>query len=241
VTLRNAQVPFSWAVPGAIGSTTPNAGAFTTLSASGQFTSTVVTGTAPLVIASTTVVANLNASLLLGNTWASPGAIGGTTPGSGAFAALSATGIASFTNAAAATAVGTAGIVGSGGMSLAKGLVMTGPTNAGSGTAGIGIGAAPDGKQMILLSTNTATSGANCTIQFIDTNASGNNWLYGNGVSGTNGHLEAYDLTANKLRFQVRKTGSIVLGRRPLYPPARLTGSFIFRRALAHRPERQRP
>jgi hypothetical protein len=51
-----------------------------TLSASGQITSTVASGTAPFVVASPTAVANLNASLLLGQTWASPGAIGGTTP-----------------------------------------------------------------------------------------------------------------------------------------------------------------
>ncbi len=48
-----------WATPGTIGSTTPNTGAFTTLSATGQFTSTLTTGTAPLVIASTTLVPNL--------------------------------------------------------------------------------------------------------------------------------------------------------------------------------------
>jgi len=75
-----------------IGGSATAAGAFTTLSASGQFTSTVTTGTAPLVVASTTAVANLNASLLLGQTWAIPGAIGGTTPGSGAFTTISATG-----------------------------------------------------------------------------------------------------------------------------------------------------
>jgi hypothetical protein len=74
-----------------IGSTTPSTGAFTTLSASGQITSTVATGTAPLVIASTTAVANLNASLLLGATWAAPGTIGSTTPNTGAFTTLSAT------------------------------------------------------------------------------------------------------------------------------------------------------
>jgi hypothetical protein len=44
-----------------------------------QYTSTIATGTAPLVIASTTNVANLNASSLSGATFASPGAIGGTT------------------------------------------------------------------------------------------------------------------------------------------------------------------
>ena len=52
----------------------------TTLSATGQITSTLATGTAPLVVASTTNVANLNASSLNGATFASPGAIGGTTP-----------------------------------------------------------------------------------------------------------------------------------------------------------------
>lgn len=51
----------------------------TTLAASGQISSTVSTGTAPLVVASTTNVANLNASSLNGATFASPGAIGGTT------------------------------------------------------------------------------------------------------------------------------------------------------------------
>ena len=82
--------------PGTAGSTTPTsviwsisaagAASFTSVSSSGQITSTVATGTAPLVIASTTQVANLNASYLQGATWAAPGAIGGTTP-----AAISAT------------------------------------------------------------------------------------------------------------------------------------------------------
>jgi len=67
--------------PPAIGSTTANTGAFTTLSASGQITSTLATGTAPFVVASTTNVVNLNASSLNGATFASPGTIGGTTPG----------------------------------------------------------------------------------------------------------------------------------------------------------------
>ena len=53
----------SWSTPGAIGTTTANTGAFTTLSASGQLTSTVASGTAPLVISSTTLVGNLNADL----------------------------------------------------------------------------------------------------------------------------------------------------------------------------------
>lgn len=68
------------------------AGSFTTLAASGVITSTVVTGTAPFTVASTTVVANLNVSQLLGNTWAVPGTIGSGTPNTGAFTTLGATG-----------------------------------------------------------------------------------------------------------------------------------------------------
>jgi hypothetical protein len=44
-----------------------------------QYTSTIATGTAPLVVSSTTNVANLNASSLSGATFAAPGAIGGGT------------------------------------------------------------------------------------------------------------------------------------------------------------------
>lgn len=62
----------------------------TTLALTGQFTSTLATGTAPLVIASTTNVANLNASSLGGATFAAPGAIGGGTPAAGTFTTLAA-------------------------------------------------------------------------------------------------------------------------------------------------------
>lgn len=50
----------SWAAPGAIGSTTPAAGAFTTVSATGQITSTQASGVPPLVVTSPTPVANLS-------------------------------------------------------------------------------------------------------------------------------------------------------------------------------------
>jgi hypothetical protein len=56
----------------------------------GQLVSTLSTGTAPFSVASTTNVANLNASSLSGATFAAPGAIGGTTPGTGAFTSLAA-------------------------------------------------------------------------------------------------------------------------------------------------------
>lgn len=70
----------------------------TTLSASGQITSTVASGTAPFVIPSGAAnVPNLDASKLLGKTWAIPDPIGITTPSSGAFTTLSATGTSSLT------------------------------------------------------------------------------------------------------------------------------------------------
>jgi hypothetical protein len=50
------------------------AGTFATITASGQITSTVSTGTAPLVVASTTNVANLNASTLTGDAVGTSGA-----------------------------------------------------------------------------------------------------------------------------------------------------------------------
>jgi hypothetical protein len=78
---------FSGPLNGTVGATTPATGKFTTVE------STITTGTAPLVVASTTNVANLNASSLSGATFASPGSIGSTTAGSGAFTTLSATGV----------------------------------------------------------------------------------------------------------------------------------------------------
>jgi hypothetical protein len=50
-----------------------------------QFISTLATGTPPIVVASTTQVANLNVSQLEGFTWEVPGTIGSTTPNTGAF------------------------------------------------------------------------------------------------------------------------------------------------------------
>lgn len=49
----------TFSAPGAIGGTTPGSGAFTAVSATGQITSTLAIGTAPLVITSTTQVPNL--------------------------------------------------------------------------------------------------------------------------------------------------------------------------------------
>lgn len=83
-----------WVAPGPIGGTTPDSGSFTTISVSSQITSTQATGTPPLVIASTTKVSNLNVDLLDSGDWASPGAIGATTPAAATFTALSTNGTA---------------------------------------------------------------------------------------------------------------------------------------------------
>jgi hypothetical protein len=81
---------FAGALNGTVGATTASTGAFTTISATGVITSTLATGTAPFTVASTTNVANLNASSLSGATFASPGSIGSTTASTGAFTTLSA-------------------------------------------------------------------------------------------------------------------------------------------------------
>ena len=57
----------TWGAPATIGSVTPNTGAFTTLSATGQITSTVSTGTAPFVAASTTA-SSINVTTINGVT-----------------------------------------------------------------------------------------------------------------------------------------------------------------------------
>jgi hypothetical protein len=67
-----------------IGATTASTGRFTTV------TSTATTGTAPFTVASTTNVANLNASSLNGATFAAPGAIGSTTKAAGTFTTMTA-------------------------------------------------------------------------------------------------------------------------------------------------------
>jgi hypothetical protein len=92
---------FSGPLNGTVGATTPATAAVTTLSATGAITSTLVTGTPPLVVASTTKVTNLNVDQLDSADWASPAAIGSTTPAAGAFTTLSASSTVSgtgFTN-----------------------------------------------------------------------------------------------------------------------------------------------
>lgn len=94
-----------------------------------QFTSSVATGTPPLVVASTTNVANLNASFLGGATFAAPGPIGGGTPDTGTFTSITTPGGATFhtTNTALTNGAG-----------AAIGTLLNAPT-AGNPTKWIGI------------------------------------------------------------------------------------------------------
>ena len=71
--------------------TSGGAGTFTTITMSGQLTNTLSTGTSPFVVNSTTMVSNLNANFLGGNTFESPGAIGSTLANTGTFTGLTVT------------------------------------------------------------------------------------------------------------------------------------------------------
>jgi len=87
--------------------------------------STVSTGTAPFTVSSTTAVTNLNASFLLGKTWAIPAAIGSTTPAAGTFTSL--TGSTFYTSGGSAPSVSCAGL------DTGTCVLLTGSTNS-SGT-----------------------------------------------------------------------------------------------------------
>jgi hypothetical protein len=90
------------------------------LNIGGQITSSITTGTAPFVVASTTNVPNLNASTLSGATFASPGAIGSSIAGSGAFTTISASNIVTFTNTTESTTTSNGSLILSGGLGVQK-------------------------------------------------------------------------------------------------------------------------
>jgi hypothetical protein len=115
-----------------IGGSTPAAGSFTTIGATGQITSTLADGTAPLVVTSTTVVDNLNVSKLNGTTASGGGAfvMGGftlTVPATGTAALLGSTnaftgnntssGTLTISNSTAASANATGALIVTGGVS----------------------------------------------------------------------------------------------------------------------------
>jgi hypothetical protein len=125
----------------------------------GQINSTVTTGTAPFVIASTTNVANLNASTLSGATFAEPGAIGGTTASSALFTTLGASGIVSITNATGSTSVSSGALVVTGGVGITEKLFVGGQmeSTVSTGTAPLVIASTTNVPNLNASSLNGAT------------------------------------------------------------------------------------
>lgn len=150
--------------------TTPNIGAATgtSLSVSGQLSSTVATGTAPLVVSSTTNVPNLNASSLNGATFATPGPIGSGSPSSGAFTTLSSSGGQTNTKSGAASA---------------PALTLTGnPFTGGSGTTTVPLDYLNQGTAPTTWSTNGTEFGINApsgfTGNFLDFRVNGGSCVF---------------------------------------------------------------
>lgn len=115
-----------------------------TYTLSGQLTSTLATGTPPFVVASTTVVGNLNASLLLGGTWAIPGTLGSTTPNTASVTTLTTSGITTlgsglklsrttFSNAATVLTTASLYVAQTGSMSAARTATLPAASTAGAG------------------------------------------------------------------------------------------------------------
>jgi hypothetical protein len=120
-----------------IGATTASTGAFSTLSATGAITSTLATGTAPLVIASTTKVANLNVDSLDGADWASPAALGSTTPAAVSATTLTTSSTVTFNGG---TANGVAYLNGSNVVTSGSALTFDGTNLATTGDISLGAG-----------------------------------------------------------------------------------------------------
>ena len=130
----------TFASPGSIGSVSAGSGLFTSIGATGQITSTVASGTTPLIISSTTVVANLNASLLGGATFASPGSIGSVSAGSGLFTSIGASGVITSTVASGTTPliIASTTVVANLNASLLNGATFGSPGSIGNVSAGSG-------------------------------------------------------------------------------------------------------
>lgn len=174
---------------------------FATLTATGQITSTLATGTAPLVIASTTVVGNLNVSQLLGATWAAPGAIGGTTP-----AAISCT-----------TLTTTGGAVISGG-AFAQGSIYSSATLgqvfcARTGSAMDLAVFAPDANYLFYVLTGTKTVTFAGSVSCTALTVASADYIYLRGNATTDGSVRMSSQAAETMTIERRTGGSwVVMG-----------------------------
>lgn len=106
-----------------------------------------------------------------------------------------------------------------------KGVTMGAITNAGVGTAGIGIGVQCDGANAVYIKANS--SAANCAVKFEDTNAAGNVWIFGVSVSTSNGHFQIFDVTGGANRLQIAKTTGAVSLTSTVASTSTVTGALI--------------
>lgn len=81
----------SWAIPGTIGSTTPNTGAFTTLSSTGLTTANSLTVTTTSTFTGVATFTGIPTGAGLVSRFSAPGPIGDVTPSTGAFTTCTAT------------------------------------------------------------------------------------------------------------------------------------------------------
>ena len=206
----------TWAIPGTIGSGTPNTAAFTTLSASSTVSGAgfstylasppAIGGSAPAAGAFTTLSASSTVSGSGFSTYlASPPAIGGSAPAAGAFTTLSATSTISGAGFTAYLASPPA----IGGTSAAAGSFTTLKTNTfnaaaviASGTTALGTSAIASGACATVV-TATATSAATTDNLIVDDNASDLSSVAGYGVSSA-GTLSVYkQITSGNVNFKV--------------------------------------
>jgi len=188
-----------------IGATTASTGAFSTLSATGAITSTLATGTAPLVIASTTKVANLNVDSLDGADWASPAALGSTTPAAVSATTLTTSSTVTFNGG---TANGVAYLNGSNVVTSGSALVFD-ATNTALSVGGAATNTAANRGNISINGTSTA-------ILSLSTGASAKGYVYHSGsdmiINATTGTLA---LQANGNGALIDSSGNLGLGVTP--------------------------
>lgn len=167
-------------------------GVFTGALSGQQITATATQGTPPLVVGSTTLVANLNAALLNGTTWSAPGAIGSLTPNTGAFSSLSAS----------------AGIVatGLGAGSCTNGLALDTGNNvvkvscpAGSGLSGMVSGQIPVAGSATSVTSSLALTGISGATKIVSSTA----------ATKTNGDIATWDSNGNLIDGGTAPTGGL--------------------------------
>ena len=218
---------------GPIGTSTAAAGAFTTLSATGAITSTLATGTAPLVIASTTKVANLNVDLLDGADWASPAALGSTTPAAGSFTTLGASSTATLNTLVSSGATLTGGTIN--GMTIGATTASTGAftTLSASSTVTLSGGTANgvaylNGSKVVTSGSALTFDGTNLGVGTASPVSILNASFSGGAVSGTHSFAFGYPYAANLQLKSTNAGTSVSVASVGLYSNPERTKEFAF-------------